>query len=400
MFDVCSADNKRTIAWLMQGIAFLAPYNAIIGALDYFQSLYGNSIMYLLAVPLTLPSIIFLLWSTFYGLCLPPLVLILFGYGLLCLSLILFCVCPVSLVGCLLIALLCGFGTAMTQGSLFSVVMKYESRLNAFFNLGIATSGFFICVLRLITKILVNNLLLSAYIYFAVAIFLVIISSWLFIQWQEKNPYVGDLSEVIPLKSKEQANVTTVNSIPDEEEQFIPDMSVGQIMKTIIVPISSVFLTFCITLSLFPGVCSEFVSNLDVLQNGWFAIIQITLFGFGDLLSRFCLTRSWFPKLKKTQLLILSIVRLAFLPWFIFMIHPKLLISDVWAYVGVILLSFSNGYVGTLSMMLAPGLVQTDEQKSRVGIIMSFWLTFGLVCGSWLGILVKVIMDNYLVEIK
>ena len=49
------------------------------------------------------------------------------------------------------------------------------------------------------------------------------------------------------------------------------------------------------------------------------------------------------------------------------------------------LLGFTNGYVGTYSLVVAPGRVG-EKSRGRVGAMMVFFLTFGLCIGSWLGV--------------
>ena len=59
---------------------------------------------------------------------------------------------------------------------------------------------------------------------------------------------------------------------------------------------------------------------------------------------------------------------------------PVLLTSDVWPVVLVTLFGLSNGYVGTMCMILGPAAVPLAEETA--GALMSFFLTCGLAGGA------------------
>jgi solute carrier family 29 (equilibrative nucleoside transporter), member 1/2/3 len=83
-----------------------------------------------------------------------------------------------------------------------------------------------------------------------------------------------------------------------------------------------------------------------------------------------------------------SVLRLIFIPIILLCIKPRIFVDDSFVVVVMFLMSFSNGYLVTCSMILAPQKCELHE-KALASQIMTFFLIFGIMMGSNLGILLS-----------
>jgi len=389
----CGNGRKMYVAYLLNGIGFLSAYNAVVMVLDYFQFWYGTSIMYIIALCNTIPLIIILCFFSFYGTPENPGPVIQAGYALIATTMVLFCFIntfATTLIFCLMV----GCGTAITQGLLFSSAGALPATYNIVFNMGIAASGFFMSAVRLVVKAAVPNVGLSALIYFILSICLTAAASLSCRYWIFRNPLFHEYqnqdevpTEKTPLKKNSDSGTTI--QVAEEKPK---DLTNFGLFKIAILPICTVHLNYIVTLALFPGVCSEFRSGNAALGDGWFALICITIFGFCDVLSRQFL--ECLPHLTTSWNLALAIARIAFIPWFLYLvINPG---SDANVYIAVALYGLTNGFCGSLAMIQGPQQVSDVSSKGRVGAMMAFFLTSGLTAGAVLGIVVKLyVLDAY-----
>jgi len=88
-----------------------------------------------------------------------------------------------------------------------------------------------------------------------------------------------------------------------------------------------------------------------------------------------------------------AILRFVFFILFPLCIKPRVLDNDAFAYILMILLAFTNGYCGTLSMMYGPKDVNPEE-KEYAGIIMSFSLNVGIFIAVHFALLLLYILEG------
>ena len=69
------------------------------------------------------------------------------------------------------------------------------------------------------------------------------------------------------------------------------------------------------------------------------------------------------------------------LPLFFLCVKPKVITSDAFPMIFISIFAFTNGYCGTIAMMSAPTKVKPLERETT-GILMTFFLIFGLATGS------------------
>jgi equilibrative nucleoside transporter 1/2/3 len=170
-------------------------------------------------------------------------------------------------------------------------------------------------------------------------------------------------------------------------------MSVVTKVKT---PALSVFLTFAVTLALFPSITGSIdsVSKCDDAKsrfhNDLFVPVSFLLFNGGDFLGRslagYVNTEN--AVATKRILFTASVCRFVFFPLFLLcnVAKTKLEVvfdSDVYPIVFMLFFAVSNGLTSTVCMMVGPSMVATNEQE-MAGNVMVFSLSSGLFMGSLL----------------
>ncbi|GMP34778.1 hypothetical protein CsSME_00007509 [Camellia sinensis var. sinensis] len=142
-----------------------------------------------------------------------------------------------------------------------------------------------------------------------------------------------------------------------------------------------VLMIYVVSLSIFPGYLSEDVKSR--FFRDWYPILLITTYNLMDFLGK-SLTAIYIPK-KITGATWACFARLLLYPLFIVFEHgPKSLRSELPVVFLTAMLRFTNGYLTSVLMILAPKLVPVEESET-VGIVMSLFLVIGLATGSVLG---------------
>jgi len=196
-------------------------------------------------------------------------------------------------------------------------------------------------------------------------------------------------------------------------------------------PILSAFLNFFITLSLFPGVIVDIPSSGGTISLGnWLPIVLITVFNGADCLGRYILS---FESMAPFQLLVArrelcatyldeqdgnqSRVRghatLKYYSWLVWIptfgrivFFPLLAMcmlpsgsprihSDILTCIIVFLFGLSSGFIHCANFTIAPTLVNSEEGKNAVSLLLLLAIYSGLTLGAFFGLFVeKVIRDS------
>jgi len=166
----------------------------------------------------------------------------------------------------------------------------------------------------------------------------------------------------------------------------------------------SITLVFALTLSLFPSLTALVESTNEAPDRGrvysdLFVPLHFLFYNLGDWAGKALPSFAFFAPntthpTRKQQLRYLagSVARLVFIPIFLTANLPikaegarllPLLIrrDEIW-FLLVFLFAISNGYLGSLIMMVGPACVLGGEKKGRAGVKLGFWLTAGLALGS------------------
>ncbi|XP_065195002.1 equilibrative nucleoside transporter 3-like [Sycon ciliatum] len=162
---------------------------------------------------------------------------------------------------------------------------------------------------------------------------------------------------------------------------------------------------FFVTLAVFPAVSQSVASvaarhanvKLNVWQDKYFvSLTTFLLFNAGDYAGR--TAAGMVQLLGPRSICIISFLRLGFLPLFALCnAYPDdrtmsvVFDSDVYPVLFMSLLALSNGYISSLCMMTAPGLVEPHERETT-GTMMAFCLGAGLTAGAGFSFAMKAII--------
>jgi uncharacterized membrane protein YgcG len=170
---------------------------------------------------------------------------------------------------------------------------------------------------------------------------------------------------------------------------FVGGPSFGTVFRKTWKIQASIALSFMVTIGLFPGVMTLMVSQNPEFTE-WFKIIMVTIFLLCDWVGRslpntimlFNHRNVWIP----------SVLRLVFVPLFIFCVKPRIFHHDAIPYAITVAFALSNGYLCTSLMTFGPQLVEPYEMEI-VGTITVFSLNGGILTGAGLGIMFSHVLD-------
>ncbi|XP_011942869.1 PREDICTED: equilibrative nucleoside transporter 4 isoform X2 [Cercocebus atys] len=141
----------------------------------------------------------------------------------------------------------------------------------------------------------------------------------------------------------------------------------------------SIAVTYFITLCLFPGLESEI---RHCILGEWLPILIMAVFNLSDFVGKIlaALPVDW----RGTHLLACSCLRIVFIPLFILCVYPSgtpALRHPAWPCIFSLLMGISNGYFGSVPMILAAGKV-SPKQRELAGNTMTVSYMSGLTLGS------------------
>nr|XP_043623075.1 equilibrative nucleotide transporter 8-like [Erigeron canadensis] len=376
------------IIHFLLGAGYLVPWNAFITAVDYFQYLYPTkhinkvfSVGYMSAAVTVLFTLMF--WSRSSRVKLPSVrTRMNLGQGLFILALM---VAPVTdwvehgnqtttgsnfaFVVLVTMVMISGLADGLVGGSLVGATGELPGRYMQAVFAGNATAGLLVSILRIITKASLphtrKGLRISTQIYFVVSSLFVLLCV-ICTNVLDKLPIIRSY------RNRKHIDPTPHMSI---------NSNFWEVVKKIRWPVTTVFLIYVVSLSIFPGYLSENVKSAHLKD--WYPIYLITAFNVGDFLGK-CLTAVYVPKESKGAIWC-CMARVLFYPLFVGCIHgPKWMHSEVPVIVLTLMLGTSNGYLTSVLMILAPKSVPIEESEA-VGIAMETFLVVGLVLGSAFG---------------
>jgi equilibrative nucleoside transporter 1/2/3 len=172
--------------------------------------------------------------------------------------------------------------------------------------------------------------------------------------------------------------------------------TVSSVLNAVKAPAFCIFMTFFVTLSLFPGWTSQLQSAHECttrfrIANDLYTPLTFLIFNAGDLTGRIL---SGYVQLDRIQnvsgkLVSLSLARLVFFPLLLFCVARDSVYvqmafrSDLFSLLVQAAFGVGNGMLTTLSFMYAPTLIPAIAQtQTRASEILNLALSVGLLCGS------------------
>lgn len=279
--------------------------------------------------------------------------------------------------------------TAFIDSSTIALVSQFPLRVQESFQLGVGLSTLIGSLYRDITKLAfpADELLASSLIYFytgALTIAFCILAYFKVMKLQLTKECVrldGDveMSEKTPLLLEQQLG--DVEIVKDAPTKWTVLWKVLHLQLLIA-------LVFVTSLALWPPLVTEIKThNFPSLQeSGWWSLILLTIFSICDCVGRFMVRHRF--GLTPHNIWTVVVARIALVPVIIGIVQEYWLTNDAWAILFIAILGHTNGYLGTLTIIFVNESVEVDEQQ-LAGPFTSFFLNFGLVLGSTVGLVLE-----------
>uniref|UniRef100_K3X8P9 Equilibrative nucleoside transporter n=1 Tax=Globisporangium ultimum (strain ATCC 200006 / CBS 805.95 / DAOM BR144) TaxID=431595 RepID=K3X8P9_GLOUD len=159
------------------------------------------------------------------------------------------------------------------------------------------------------------------------------------------------------------------------------------VLRTAAKPFFSLFLSFFVCLSCFPGLISAIPSTTYHLAD-WFPIVLVGCYNLGDLVGKNLPVYVMYFDVESLHLPWL--LQVSFIPFFMAaLVHP---FADLVTIVAVVFLGLVTGYVATASMILAPS-VCSEYQKEVAGMVGGLSAILGLCIGSYNGLALEMLIQ-------
>lgn len=287
--------------------------------------------------------------------------------------------------------------TAFIDSSVIALASQYPLRVQEYFQFGVGLSTLIGSIYRDATKILFppDMIVESSLLYFysgAATIGICIISYYRLMQLEMSKRCLDRAVQAEQAKHHDIAVPTNMEGSPlipkdhgkTDDDDVEPDKWV--VLKKIFFNESMVLLLFMSTLALWPPLVTEIKSfNFESLQaSGWWSLILLTIFSAcdctGRLLVRFRLG------LTKDNIWIAVLGRFVLFPLIVCSVKGVFFTNDFLSVLFVGALGATNGYVGTLSIVLVNEAC-SEEEQAVAGTFTGFFLNSGLVFGATIGLL-------------
>jgi solute carrier family 29 (equilibrative nucleoside transporter), member 1/2/3 len=419
------ADRLRLAWWsfVVCGIGLLFPWNITLSSVDFWKVIYpGQEILFSFSVAYQSANIIGLFLVVRFGSRFSFSSRIVPGFIVYFICMVIFPMLRNATLAITISAVL-GFVDSIVQGSIFAMAGMFNPRYVAGLMLGQGMSAVIVSILRVISKVSVadtnDGVKESTYIFFGLSCAVIIICVIAYLLVLERSPVTKHYLD-IPARSRDaefqkrlaSSNPSVHTTLPyDDTNRMLQQQQgqqySGQGQESSSSKISywnvflklwplglSVGLVFLVTLSIFPGLTSNLKSTTQSLNDThWFSVIMVAMFNIGDLIGRSAPSYDKFIVLGQRGIIIGAICRIVFIPIFILMVLQKVFTSDPVQYIVMLIMSISNGYLGTLCMMFGPQRTAVHERETA-GTMMVFLLTGGLTGGVWLGLLWQYLINN------
>eukprot|EP01134_Creolimax_fragrantissima_P005208 CFRG5208T1 len=179
--------------------------------------------------------------------------------------------------------------------------------------------------------------------------------------------------------------------LPEEQESQLTSEERSAVLRKVAPNAALVLVFFTITLSLWPGLISTIPCYSNPRWNGdWWPVILLLIFSSMDTLGRFCVQHRM--GLTSNNIWVPIALRALLIPCFIMVVKGIVFTHDAWSVLFTVLLGFTNGYIGTLSLLFIIEACEPNE-AGYAGSLVSFFLNSGLVMGSTVGLVLNHFVD-------
>ena len=384
--------------WLfvLIGVGYLFPYSAIVQAFDYWKILFpGQNIEFMLSGVYMYTNLIVLGIMVFFGdFSFSTRIIIGFlgqFFVLAFLPTAQFFDIETSSMLTLVLSLtaIVAMVTGLLDSSMLSFVSLYPQEMQQSLQIGIGVSSLIGAVYRDITKLIfpVSAIKTSTILYFysGAATILICLLGYF---WLLRLP----LSK--RCLTKVYAQTAGETQVLLQKEMQVEEVYVDRtaVFKKVFGQQFLVCFVFVTTLGLWPAMITEIPThNLpeEMQTSSWYQLILLTLFSVMDVVGRNLI--HYRCGLTPQNIKYAVYARLLFFPLIYMCAKSILFTHDLWAVLFVSGLGYTNGYLGSLVLVMTNEVVEEHERK-YTGTLTSFFLNTGLVLGATLGLLMEKLM--------
>jgi equilibrative nucleoside transporter 1/2/3 len=437
--DYQSQVREACVLFTIVGVGYLFPFSALTQPIDYWHLLFPDfnmefplTTLYMWTNLIMLAALVFLSQGT------PHFTRRIVG-GFIGQLLVLVAV-PTSyffhfdeganIIAILGLTVVAAIVTAFIDSSVIALVSQYPLRVQEYFQLGVGVSTLIGSVYRDITKLAFppDAVIESSLLYFytgAATIGVCILAYYRLLQLpiskqclakaeeaevealqphphhhhhSDENTPATEASHLIPTKQPVLQTQSTSSLEPDRYE----------VLRKILYNEFMVLLLFLSTLALWPALVTEIPAYGAQTQaifesSGWWALVLLTVFSFSDCLGRLLVRfrMGW----NKDNIWIAVALRFVLFPLIVGQVQGWWFANtsdgddnswklDAWSAFLVGLLGLTNGYVGTLCIVLVNDCLETTREQAIAGTFTSFFLNSGLVFGATFGLLFDALVNN------
>jgi equilibrative nucleoside transporter 1/2/3 len=297
--------------------------------------------------------------------------------------------------------------TAFLDSSMMSLASQFPVRVQEYFQLGVGLSSLIGSIYRDFTKLVMppSAIVGSSLFYFYVGAFTVLACILAFMYalklpisrqcLSEKSAPNSPTGKVIIDEDGDAAiSLQDLNSpSSDQLQESNKSGEKWKVFKMVWFNGLCVSLVFSVSLSLFPPLITEIpvreFSAVFPPETRWWPLILLTLQSIADCIGRVCVR--WNIGVTKTNVYIPVILRMLMIPIIVMCVKGVVFASDGWSIFWVLILGFSNGYLGTMSIIYVVDGVE-GQYQATAGMFISFFINFGLVLGASLGLVFQKIL--------
>ncbi|CAD5110857.1 DgyrCDS223 [Dimorphilus gyrociliatus] len=298
--------------------------------------------------------------------------------------------------------------SAVLQGGVFGLASMFPPKYSQSVMAGQGMGGTLAAVANIISIAATKNASQSGLFYFTIALVVLLMAlvAYLVLPCIKFARYHTDRNFRQTISSNDEDNTVDtsedLNSISFSGSNSTPLLRVFRMISKYAFSVSIIFF---VTLACFPAITSSIAPALrkegnrtvlvkDEWRRKYFTpVICFLLFNVFDLVGRTIAGFYQWPKFKSNLLPLFCILRIGFIPLFVFCnVQPRLYLvtylfqNDVAPAVIMVFFALSNGYLSTLCMMYGP-MNANEEDEETAGALMPFFLALGLSAGSFFSFL-------------
>ena len=266
--------------------------------------------------------------------------------------------------------------------------------------IGQAIAGIMAASGNIVSLCAIENVKTSAFIFFDLAIFIVIACIIAF-RWLISTDEYKNFTEIDEIDENDEIiDARTFNEKLESGDSVLNLRTIKSCFKIIPQTCFQVTFTFFITISLFPAVSSDIAPLPRENSKLWKPIFVFLFFNMADCAGRLLASRFSLLSAKQVQLSILSISRLKFLLLIPLCniqprsVLPVLINSEAAFVILLILLGVSNGYVSTVC--ITNGLNKLSKENGGLmqagGALIGFFISLGLFSGALFSFVIEALI--------